>query len=397
MRNLFPIIAATIVILLFGAVQVILLRLLNHEWWQTKWIRRSALLLPVFGVVMVAMWTLGEYRKLDWLVYPSAILASATFVLEIALMLSLPVSGGVHLLRRLLDKLFSRRRPEPTMQREKRRVFLKAAAAALPATTIGLGVAGLTGAFHSIRVYRRPLAVEGLPADLEGLRLLHLSDIHLGRYIDLDHVRQTLDDAAQYKPDMILMTGDIADDLEHLAPTLNMANELSPRLGTFVSVGNHEYFRGVRQFVRICQQSPATLLVDSSRLVDVGTSRLCVAGIDDPVRLSGSGPEFFRERIDIVLPAHKAADFSILMSHRPYAFDYAAQQGIGLTLAGHTHGGQLGFRGRSLVETFGGVPYIWGHYTQGRSHLYTTSGVGHWFPFRLGCPQEAPIIELQRA
>ncbi len=397
MRNLFPIIFATIVILLFGAVYVALLRLLNYEWWQTRWIRRSALLLPVFGVVMVGLWALGEYRAIDWLVYPSAILASATFVLEVALMLSLPVSGGVHLLGRLLDRFFSRDTAEPALQREKRRVFLKAAAAALPAMTLGLGVAGISGAFHNVRVYRREIRVDNLHPDLDGLRLLHLSDIHLGRYIDLGHVRQTLDDAAQHKPDLVLVTGDVADELDQLAPALRMIDALQPRLGIFVSVGNHEYFRGLQRFVSICRQSPATLLMDSSRLLETGGARLCIAGIDDPVRLSGSGPQFFKERIDIILPTHQVADYTILMSHRPYAFDYAASQGIGLTLAGHTHGGQLGLGGRSLVETVGGIPYIWGHYTRGRSHLYTTAGMGHWFPFRLGCPQEAPVIELRRA
>jgi hypothetical protein len=396
MRNLFPIVFGTIVILLFGAVYVVLLRLLNYEWWQRRWIRWTALLLPVFGVIMLGLWALGEYRAIDWLVYPGAVLASATFVMEVCLMLSLPVSGGLHLLRRLLDRFFSRKRPEPALQREKRRVFLKAAAAALPAATVGLGVTGITGAFHDIRVYRRPIAVEGLHPDLERLRLLHLSDIHLGRYIDLDHVRQTVDDAARYRPDMVLVTGDVADDLEHLEPALLMIDELAPRLGTFVSVGNHEYFRGVRRFVDICRQSPATLLIDSARLLEAGSARVCVAGIDDPVRLSGAGPQFFKERIDIILPSHRAADFTVLMSHRPNAFVYAAEQGIGLTLAGHTHGGQLGFGGRSLVETLAGVPYYWGHYTQGKSHLYTTAGVGHWFPFRLGCPAEAPVIELRR-
>jgi len=162
MRNLFPIVFGTIVILLFGAVYVVLLRLLNYEWWQRRWIRWTALLLPVFGVIMLGLWALGEYRAIAWLVYPGAVLASATFVMELCLMLSLPVSGGLHLLRRLLDRFFSRKRPEPALQREKRRVFLKAAAAALPAATVGLGVTGITGAFHDIRVYRRPIAVEGL-------------------------------------------------------------------------------------------------------------------------------------------------------------------------------------------------------------------------------------------
>jgi uncharacterized protein len=84
------------------------------------------------------------------------------------------------------------------------------------------------------------------------------------------------------------------------------------------------------------------------------------------------------------------------MSHRPDAFDHAAVRGIDLTLAGHTHGGQIGMFGRSVFESYWPERYLWGRYERNGSQLYTSAGVGHWFPFRLGCPPEAPVIELTR-
>lgn len=68
-----------------------------------------------------------------------------------------------------------------------------------------------------------------------------------------------------------------------------------------------------------------------------------------------------------------------------------------LTLAGHAHGGQIGFNGHSAFERIWPDQYLWGPYSVGRSRLYTTSGFGHWFPFRVNCPTEAPLIELARA
>ena len=89
--------------------------------------------------------------------------------------------------------------------------------------------------------------------------------------------------------------------------------------------------------------------------------------------------------------------FSILMSHRSQALDYASPLGIDLVLAGHTHGFQLGLGGRSLFDSLLPDRYIWGQYNQGQSQLYTTCGVGHWLPFRFGCPPEAPLIVLHKA
>ena len=84
----------------------------------------------------------------------------------------------------------------------------------------------------------------------------------------------------------------------------------------------------------------------------------------------------------------------MLLCHRPEGFVPASACGVHLTLAGHTHGGQIGFNGKSAFEPIWRDKYLWGRYSRGESHLYTTSGFGHWFPFRLMCPTEVPILEL---
>ena len=83
-----------------------------------------------------------------------------------------------------------------------------------------------------------------------------------------------------------------------------------------------------------------------------------------------------------------------MMSHRTSGFDYSAAQGNDLTLAGHTHGGQIGFNGRSLLTSLNPERYMRGLYERGGSKLYVSAGAGHWFPYRLGCPPEIPTYVL---
>ena len=102
---------------------------------------------------------------------------------------------------------------------------------------------------------------------------------------------------------------------------------------------------------------------------------------------------FLTDSIKRALAGKPENSFTVLMTHRPEGFDPASEMGIELTLSGHTHGGQAGLNGRSLWSAFTDR-YLWGHYAKNGSQMYLSSGIGHWFPFRLGCPTEAPIIEL---
>jgi uncharacterized protein len=106
-------------------------------------------------------------------------------------------------------------------------------------------------------------------------------------------------------------------------------------------------------------------------------------------------PEHFFERsIDAALRDTTGEAFTVLMTHRPMAFDAAATRGVDLTLAGHTHGGQIGFNGRSLLYAVNPEKYMWGLYEKGDAKLYVSAGAGHWFPYRIGCPAEIPLYVL---
>jgi len=397
MRIFLPLIFAVVVLFLFGLIEVVLLRFLNRVWWNNRYIRTASWGLPLFGTAMVLAWGLGEYYTQDWLAFPASVLTALTFILEVCLMLSLPLSGLVHFVHWGVDRFVTMRRSKmPQRPDPNRRIFLKAAAAGLPVVTLTMGVSGFTKAFTGVKVFTKPILFDNLPPDFKGLKILHLSDLHLRHYVTLDDLSEVLADASRFAPDLVLVTGDIADDLRLLPDALAMISNLSPPLGIFACLGNHEYFRGIAEVRRIFDRSPIPLFVNAGVKIAVGSSSLLVGGIDDPRLLGLIDIAFFKRTINQMLTHVDRGDFVILMSHRPEALDYASEVNIDLTLAGHTHGGQIGVLNHSVFEAVWPERYLWGHYQLKRSHLYTTSGVGHWFPFRLGCPPEAPVIELHR-
>ncbi len=396
MRVYFFIFFVICLILFLGLIQVVLLRLLNRVWWKRRLIRRLSWSLPLAGSGGILVFAFAEYHSIAWLSLPSSVLVALTVILEICLMFSLPVSGFIHSIDRVLHRWTQKRRePADTRMADPgRRLFLRGVAAAVPLVAVSTGFVGVGGSFAQANVFKKQIAIENLPDRLVGLRMLHLSDLHLSHYVTLDNLVMVLEKAEPYEPDIILMTGDIADDLGQLPDALSLVDQLGAPMGSYACLGNHEYFRGLVEVRQIFDRSPVSLLVNDGVSLTRGNSTLFVGGIDDPRFLGGVEPDFFARALDAALTKSSSEDFVLLMSHRPGVFDHAAERGVPLTLAGHTHGGQVGFLGRSLLESYLPEEYLWGYYQLMNSHLYTTCGVGHWFPFRLGCPPEAPVIEL---
>lgn len=398
MRLYFPLIFSVVLILIFGTLEILLLRFLNRDWWQRRWIRRAAWGLPLFGIVGVVVWGIGEYIASDWLAYPGGVLAALAFVLEFALMLSLPVSGLLHLVGRLIDRVAtSKEDRNESLADPNRRMILRTAAAVVPMAALGSGFAGLNGAMSEVRINTVPLFYSKLPKDLEGFKILHLTDLHMRRHAALDDLAELLDRAKKLSPDLILVTGDIADHLPLLSEALSLVSQLSAPFGAYACLGNHEYFRGIRKVIRDFEKSPVPLFINSGLTIKIGSASLFIGGLDDPRRMGAKQHDFFVRTIKATMAQESGSDFTLLMSHRPDALDYAGEVGIDLVLAGHTHGGQIGLNGKSLFEDVWPDRYLWGRYQRGDTQLYTSAGVGHWFPFRLGCPPEAPLIILGNA
>jgi hypothetical protein len=322
------------------------------------------------------------------------LILAALMIVSLVLVLSLPFS----LLFIQLEKFFIRisRKQKPVIDPAGRRLFLKTAASSIPVFMLTSAGSGFARAFSGVRIPKITFSFPDLPQALDGFRILHLSDTHLGYYYTVNDLEKLLETVSGEQIDLTLFTGDVADDLTQLPDALRLVDQIPSKYPKFVTFGNHEYYRGIDEVRRIIDKSPVQLLCDSGVSIKKEDTNLYIAGADDPRIMRSDIGHFLRTSIEKSVSDSSSGDFKILMSHRPGALDYAGESGVNLILAGHTHGGQIGVNGRSFFEGIVNEPYLWGKYRKGNSQLYTSSGVGHWFPYRLGCPAEAPVIELRR-
>ncbi len=277
-----------------------------------------------------------------------------------------------------------------------RRAFVGAVTAAAPAAAASAGVVGFGTANDAPNTPRVRLEVDDLPRELEGFRVLHLSDLHLGierRTRDVEALVETLQ-ASGRVPDLVVLTGDVAEDPAELVPSMRALARLGARHGVIASLGNHEYFGDVRRTRRDYEKAGVPLLVSAGHTLRIGEARLHLAGLDDPRAMHGDHDPFFTRSMHHALNGAPQDAVHVVLSHRPEALETAAREKLDLVLSGHTHGGQIGFANKSAFEPIWPEKYLWGRYRRERTQLYTTSGFGHWFPFRFLCPTEAPLLEL---
>lgn len=285
-----------------------------------------------------------------------------------------------------------------------RRAFLRNVAGAAPVVAASTGPVGAVAAGVRPVLTRVTVDSADVPAALDGLTLLQLTDVHLGVFIHEDQFQAVVDavSAAGVRPDLIVLTGDIADDYTQLPGALQKLKALSPSLGTFACIGNHEIYRGRDTAEGIYADEGVGFLCDDGVVLEHKGARLWLAGTDDPARGVDGPANFLRRTVDDALRGCPAdVTCRVLLSHRPRAFDRSAELGVTLQLSGHTHGGQVALFGRSFLEPLWPESFLLGHYRRrhatGTSHLYTSAGLGHWMPFRLNCPCEAVLVTLRHA
>lgn len=279
-----------------------------------------------------------------------------------------------------------------------RRELLVVAGVSLPivATAVGTGKAFSESAHFAVT--KLELVYPDLPLALEGFKIAHVSDVHVGYFTRggvLDHIRDSVN---AMQPDLIAVTGDIIDyDQAKLPEALAMLKGMKARYGLFICEGNHDLFGGRPSFEKEVRASGLPLLINQSERISVAGQVVEIMGIRWGSLRGGRGADLEANMKQLMKnrPA-SAPDFSILLAHHPHAFDIAIDHGIPLTLAGHTHGGQL-----MLTKRFGAgtmlFKYVSGEYSQGSARLVVSNGTGNWFPLRIGAPAEIGEITLRRA
>jgi uncharacterized protein len=381
-----------IVIGLTLGVSVVFLRRGFPDAW-ARWVKRAV----IAGLAIALVGFVGWEILRVWRPHSAAsglamTLTSTVFASAIALALSAVVWGP--------SAVVTRRRPvDPS-----RRAFLRGVTGAVPVAAASSGPAGAVAASLTPVLTPVDIASPAVPAALDGLTILHLTDVHLGVFIHEEQFQAVVDAVVEagVQPDAIVLTGDICDDYAQLPGALRRLKALRPRLGTFACIGNHEIYRGRQRAEDIYADEGVEYLCDRGIVLERNGARLWMAGANDPAR-GIDGPDAFLKATVQQAMAACPDDITckVLLAHRPRAFVAAAEADVTLTLSGHTHGAQMALFGRSLLEPFWPESFLLGHYRRpspsGTSHLYTSAGLGHWMPFRLNCPCEAVLITLRSA
>ena len=183
------------------------MRVLNTIWWRTKIWKRISLGLLLFAFLSAAIWALLVYLKFSTtLIYVFAMFTSAAAVLNFALLVSLPFSGVINTITLFVNKWKAKRgraiSDEPRSRQ--RRLVLQGAAAMFPVGAVALGSGGMTKAFSGVDVREIPFYYEDLPPELDGFKIFHVSDSHLGPYVDNVDLEALMLKAEPFKPDILL-------------------------------------------------------------------------------------------------------------------------------------------------------------------------------------------------
>ncbi|MGB2578459.1 hypothetical protein AAIR98_000378 [Elusimicrobium simillimum] len=223
-----------------------------------------------------------------------------------------------------------------------------------------------------------------LPVDK--LKIVQISDTHLGTGVRVKRVRDMVKEINAQEPDIIVVTGDFFENGNKLVEkNANALKHMKAKYGIYGTLGNHEFYRGLKQSTHFFEKAGVELLRQQTVRPLPGVA---VSGLDDFSTAHISKADFGR-----FLDGLNKNEFNIILQHEPKYYD-VAQGKMDLMLSGHTHDGQI-FPFRYLVKTR--YPHVYGLYQKGRSSFYVTSGVFYWGPpMRLFSRNEIAVFNIEK-
>jgi predicted MPP superfamily phosphohydrolase len=267
----------------------------------------------------------------------------------------------------------------------------------LQTVAVSLAVAPLAGAGFGILGRARfqlseiEIPIPNLPKDLDGLRIVQITDIHLSPFLSESEFARAVDMANETRAHVALVTGDLISRRgDPLDACLRQLARLRADAGVLGCLGNHEVYTKTEDYVTAeGRRIGIAFLRREARQLRFGSATLNFAGVDY---------QKFQSRYLVGAERLIASGaVNILLSHNPDVFPVAAAQGYDLTIAGHTHGGQVDVeilhQHLNVARYF--TPYVRGLYTNGKSSVYVSTGIGTiGVPIRLGAPAEVSLVRL---
>jgi predicted MPP superfamily phosphohydrolase len=404
--------------------------------WGRVWLRMGVRLFYLTGLVLIILTLTDILRQDRGRILPAhssfTTIAGLWFVAALAGYLCVKsvhaIEWGWHRLdrpaQRELPKTLGRPAafedfvPDPS----RRTFFRTASVVAGAAPFLGL-MYGYAAERLRYQVCRVEIPLTNLPPELDGMKIVQISDIHLSSYMKRESVRRAVDMANDVGADLAVVTGDLITGVhDSVAECVEEVRQLYAPLGVYGCNGNHEiYARAEDLAERLYQQAGMKMLRRENAVIQFRGAQLNLIGVDYQRERMASGRK--TQMLANLDPLIRRDMPNILLSHNPNSFNRAAELGIELSLAGHTHGGQVqveildvslcparfitdyiaGLYHRPLLmpdqpKRLGETIKLMPNAPKGLAALYVNRGIGTvGAPVRLGAPPEITHIVLRRA
>jgi len=312
-----------------------------------------------------------------------------------------------------------------------RRYFFRAATAAAGAAPFLGAMYGFAAERLNYQVRRIEIPMHNLPAALDGMQIVQISDIHLSGYMSRSQVRRAVDMANDLGADLAVVTGDLITGVgDSISDCVDEVRRLHAPLGTWGCNGNHEIYARVEdEAAELYTQAGMKLLRHENAAIAFKGAQFNLIGVDYQRERTPRGQR--QQTLANVAPLVRRDMPNILLSHNPNTFNRAAELGIELSLAGHTHGGQIQVEildhrlspARFITDYIAGLyqrplfapaptdraapnsrgprtfsPSLFASSSSAMAHLYVNRGLGTvGAPVRLGVPPEISLIVLRAA
>ena len=292
-----------------------------------------------------------------------------------------------------------------------RKDFLKKAGVIAAAIPFGTLLFGMAKSAYDYTIRKEKLKINLLPESFKGLKIVQISDLHVGSFLTDEPLKKAIQLIDDQKPDIIFFTGDLVNDItEEALPFMDILKKLSAPMGVYSILGNHDYgdyfyqkddLEGKQHnynlMKKVHQKLGWKLLLNENVVLEKNNERLAVLGVEN----WGAGGRFPKYGdLDLAKNGLLSTDIKLLLSHDPSHWEakiLPEHTDIAATFSGHTHGMQFGIE----IPNFKWSPsqYLYnqwaGLYTANQQHLYVNRGLGFiGYPGRVGILPEITVFEL---
>jgi hypothetical protein len=244
---------------------------------------------------------------------------------------------------------------------------------------------------YRLTIEHQQIYLRRLPPELDGFRVVQLSDIHHSPFTSRQQIERAVATATRLQPDIIALTGDyISKERQYAAPCAELLGRLRARHGIYAVLGNHDHWTDAALITDLFRAEGITVLVNQGMRFEKNGASFWLAGVDDTM--------VGLEDLPLALAGSREEEMKLVLAHNPIILRRAARVGVDLVLSGHTHGGQVNLRPEKSASGRPRRRLLKGLARQGDTQIYVTRGLGTVvLPVRFGCPPEVSLLELRSA